>query len=66
MGRGVPGGMMMNNEITGHNELVLEYNFTKNFLKEAIELGLAQATIILGDRESALRQATEKLKKSAA
>jgi hypothetical protein len=59
-------GGTMSNETVGHNELVIEYNFTKNFLKEANELGLSQATIILHDREKSLREAIEKPKKVAA
>ena len=48
-----------------HNEIVFEYNVTKNFLKEALELGLSQASILLSDREQALRAAIEKPKKAA-
>lgn len=53
-----------NNEL-GHNELVLEHRATKYFLAAALELGLTAASIILNEREIALRSAIEpKAKKS--
>jgi hypothetical protein len=58
--------MTMTNETAGHNELVMEYRVTKFFLTAALELGLNQASIILGDREAALRQAIEPKPKKVA
>ena len=44
-----------------HNDLLLEYYATRYFLKAAVEAGLAQASVILADRETSLRQALEKM-----
>jgi len=49
-----------------YNDLVFEYGVVKMFAREAVELGLQQAALLLTERESSLRQAIEKLDKKRA
>lgn len=48
------------------NDLVFEHGVVKNFLAAAVVLGLANASVILNDREAALRQAIQQFDKKKA